>query len=341
MPTLAEVVENQFWLPLALDYKGGAMRFGRISREALAREPFLDARMKGATEATAEFRSGDIFDALARTPPPPAPALIHHTSFCCSTLLARALDAPGVVLSLKEPNILMDVANAIRVEEHLKRDSKKAAGIVEGVLRLLARPAPGEKKVVIKLTNAASSLVHLTNAKSLLVYGGLKDYLVSILKKSEEGRSFVRTQYNIFSLDSGGLSRIPQRQAMTFTDLQVAALVWRSQIENFAVALARPSPHMASLDYRRLLEDPAKTLKAAAQHLDLPIPDAMLDKAATSDIFERDSKFSDREYDAQRREADEAALVSRWNPEIELILNWAGPINLGADARLPLARSLV
>ncbi len=343
MPTAADIVKDPTWLPAAFDRGSGTIRFAKLPREALAGESFLDQRMAGAATQWADLPSSAVTEAVAATGKPKPPAFIFHTSFCCSTLIARALDAPGAVLALKEPNILLDIANAARADERWKHDAQAFARLVDAVIALLARPHPGETSVVIKPTNAANSLIHFAvgaGAPVLLLHGGLKDYLISILKKGEEGRAFVRAQFNIFSHDGGGLSAIPQRQAMAFTDLQVAALVWRHQIEAFAATLSTPKTCAASLDYRRLLDDPAEILKAAALHLALALGDERIERAARSDIFAKDAKFTDRDYDAATRGAEEAAFAERWKGELDLILNWAAGLNLGVAAKLPLSRSL-
>lgn len=344
MPDAARIIENAEWLPLAYDRARDVIRFGRIPREALSREAFLDQRMAGSILETADLSLSETAGALDSAAPAPLPAFIFHTSFCCSTLLARALDAPGAVIALKEPNILLDIANALRVDEALRREPKRTARLVRAILRLLARPRAGELRVLVKPTNAANTLLdhaRAAGAPSLLLYGGLRDYLVSILKKGEEGRSFVRQQFNIFALDAGGLSQIPHRQSIALTDLQIAAIVWRHQIEHFARALSAPNgAPVTSLEFRMLLERPADTLKAAARALELPIPEAALEAAAAGGIFAVNAKFEGQPYDAAARDAEETALAERWKTELDLILNWAGSLHLGADATLPLAHAL-
>lgn len=343
MPDLAEILREPDWLPLGIDRARGVIEFGRISRQDAARAAFLDHR---AAAAVAERAAFPIAEAMrAGAPPAPVPAFIFHTSFCCSTLLARALDKEGRVLALKEPNILLDLANALRVDEALKRDAATAGRLVATVFALLARPPRGESRVVLKPTNSANSLIDAAigaGAPTLLLYGPLQDYLVSILKKGEEGRAFVRQQFNIFALDGAGLGAIPQRQALGFTDLQIAALVWRCQIETFARALAiAPRARLAALDYRDLLRDPARALPAVARHLALDIPESDLEKTATSEIFARDSKFDDRSFDAAARDAEERAVLDQWRAPIDLILAWADKLDLGVTAPMPLPRALL
>lgn len=342
MTAPADLVKDPAWLPEGYDAVRDVVRFARIDRAGLVREAFLDERMARSVTARAEAPLTALLP-LTEKPFEP-PRFIFHTAFCCSTLLARALDAPGASLALKEPNILLDIANAARVNEKLKRDPALFMRLCRTVFALLARPHQGNERVVIKPTNTASTLAPQAlaiGAPSLFLYGDLREFLVSLLKKGEEGRSFVRGQYNIYALDGAGLAAIQPRQAMTFTDLQVAGVVWRHQIEQFQRLLAGAKTGAASLDFRFLLADPAKALKATAKHLNLPIADETLDATARGEIFARNSKFADKKYDAAQRDAEETALIEHWKPEIELITRWAGQLNLGVDAKLPLPKALV
>jgi hypothetical protein len=129
---------------------------------------------------------------------------------------------------------------------------------------------------------------------------------------------------------------------MGFTDLQVIALVWRWQQECFAEALrAFPNAQAASLDYRALLADPARALKAASRHLGLAHADAHLDAVAAGEIFAVNSKFEGSAFDVGAREREEAATVERWREELDLIEQWAAPISFGVDIGAGLPRALV
>lgn len=340
MTAVAELIKDPTWLPEAYDAVRDVIRFARIDRAGLVREAFLDPPRMTSVSDRAEAPLAALVSVLDTAPQ--APSFIFHTSFVCSTLLARALDAPGAALALKEPNILLDVANAGRVSDKLRRDPRLYQRLCRTVFALLARPHEGAERAVVKPTNSASVLAAealAAGAPCLFLYGDLTDFLVSILKKGEEGRGFVRRLYNIFSLDGAGLSGIASRQAMSFTDLQVAAVVWRHQVEEFHRLIAS-AKGTASLDFRVLLADPAKTLKAAARHLQLPVADERLEAAARSEIFARNSKFAEVKYDAAQRDAEEAALIERWKPELDLITRWAGQINLGVDVKLPLPKAL-
>lgn len=332
------LASDPLWLPDALDAHRGLIRFARISRDALSAEPFLDQRKNHAVTGWAESRIEEI---APHVPAAPAPSLIFHSAFCGSTLLARALDAPGKVLALKEPNILLDLVNARRVmPAHLSGGRFEQLALI--ILGLLARPHSDAERVIIKPTNTASPLADFTNAKSygaIFLYGGLRDFLISLLKKGEEGRVFVRQQYNIFALDGRGLSAIDARKAMGLTDLQTAALVWRHQIEQFE-RLLKPAVNAKSFDYASMTANPATALRAAARHLSLPLDDADIEKAASGAVFQTNSKFAGQRYDSDKRRAENMAIESRYSAELKLIEEWAAPISLGVEIRLPLSRPL-
>lgn len=83
---------------------------------------------------------------------------IFHVGFCGSTLLARLLDQPGSVLSLKEPQSLADIASQ-RGAILSGGASGSVDPLIDHALECLARArGPGEV-VVIKPTNWVNSLL--------------------------------------------------------------------------------------------------------------------------------------------------------------------------------------
>ena len=339
MAPLTELLKNPEWFPIGLSQDYRTIQFGRVSRDDLAEEAFLDQRMSGSIKAIQEHPVREIV-AQAGEFPAELPVFVFHSAFCCSTLLARAFDAPGRCLSLKEPDVLMGLANALRMQ----KDSAANTELLRVVLGLLARRFKPGESILVKPTNSANRLLaHVLDlgAPVLVLYGDLRSFLVSVIKKGEACKAFIRTQYNIFSLDDGGLAGIPSRQAMTFTDLQVATLVWRHQLETFQRELTqRTGDNIVSLDFRKLLEEPAATLDAVARHLGLPHDRATLDDIARGPVFARNSKFSDRDYDAGQRARDEASLEQQHSDALKQIDEWARSLNLGTDFDLPLARRL-
>lgn len=346
MTTLDALLADPEWFPESLDSGRGLISFARVTADGLRETPFLDKRMNaiiterrmvGLADAMKAWRAGKARKTHM-------PAFIFHSAFCCSTLLARALDAPGTCIALKEPDILMALANSLRIDERLKRDSRAANQLVDFIFELLGRRFASGERVLVKPTNSANNLLpHALRVKAptLIIYGDLRSFLVSVIKKGEPCKAFVRLQYNIFVLDEGGLAAIPHRQAMGLTDLQAAAMVWRHQLELFAGELAQPrAGNPASLDFRVLLDDPAASLAAASKHLGLRHSSAALNETANGPVFRQNSKDSGEDYDSARRDAEEAALDAAHGETLDLIVPWGLDVNLGRALVLPLPRPL-
>lgn len=339
MVPLAELLDDPEWFPAALTDESRTLQFARISREALSQEAFLDQRMAGSVSARQSRPLASIIEHSTDLPSAP-PAFIFHSAFCCSTLLARALDVPGRCIALKEPDVLMGLANVLRTGS----DTVNNDALLKVIFGLLARRFDRTETVVVKPTNSANNLLpHAIqlDARVLILYGDLRSFLVSVLKKGEACKAFVRTQYNIFGLDPGGLASIPSRQAMTFTDLQVAALVWRHQMELFQQTVAASNRNrVATLDFRTLIDDPAATLIAVAGHLGLPHDQHTLEEIANGPVFSRNSKFADQAYDSEQRASDAHAIEQQYGEALEHIDEWALALNLGTPISLPLGNRL-
>lgn len=344
MTNLADILADPGWFPEAMDTGRDAIRFARVTRDGLAKTPFLDQRMAPIITDRRDVR---LSDALAAWEDDKArkglmPAFLFHSAFCCSTLLAKALDAPGTCLALKEPDILMQLANALRVDDALKRDPARAKRLNTFIFGLLGRQFAKGERVLVKPTNSANNLidpVREAEAPTLLLYGDLRSFLISVIKKGEPCKGFMRLQYNIFSLDPGGLGGIPHRQAMGFTDLQVAALVWRHQMEAFAGALEHDRA-LASLDFTALLDQPEAVLAAVSRHLKLRHGSDRIAAAASGPVFRENSKDAGEAYDPERRERDAAALEAAHAETLDLIEPWAQNLTLSRAASLPLPRPL-
>ncbi len=324
--------------PSSYDAGRACFELRRADRVALSAAPFLDQRFTAARPVVGRLPLAGL---LAPEPPTP-PLYVFHTAFCCSTLLCRCLDHPGLCLTLKDSGLVMDLANALRTAGDPAGARRAREALIQGV-RLLARPhSPGER-VLIKPPNAAAVahgplLEAAPGSRAVLLFSSLRSFMVSILKKGEQGRAFVRTLYNIFTLDGTGLAAIPSRQAMTFTDMQVMALVWRHQMESYAGLLERYGrARLTVLDCERLLDDPAATLKLLRGRLVLDLPDAAIDATVAGEVLRRNAKFEGSDYDARARREEAAEVEAAWAADLDRIVGWAGNVVLDRPLRGDLA----
>ncbi len=339
---LDDIVADPTWLPHRLDLGRRTITFGRFDRDTLSKTTFLDNRIDGTVSAWTEAPIDALLD--AKIPARPAPAFLLHTSYCCSTLMMRALDVPGRTLALREPEIIMGLSNAYRMagDQNALNLAERLRGVI---LNLLARPHLENERVLIKPTNAANNLAPILSTHGvpiLFLYGDLRGFLASVIKKGESCRTIVRQIYRVFAMDKIGVSVIPQRDALALTDLQIAALSWRHQIEMFNALLLNPdSAHLRSLNFQTLLNRPAETLQAASDHLKLNIDVETLNTTANGPVFQTDSKEEGRRYDATQRAREEAALMEQNSEVLDLIEQWARKISLGGDAPANLPKPLI
>lgn len=335
------ILEDPTWFPIGFDLNANTLTLLKTSRELLSRSAFLDQRF---FPAEPQVQTLDLNAAL-QSPPTSQPInWVFHTAFCCSTLMARALDRPGQSLSLKEPDILMQLANARRMAGQHGTPAIKLAALESLVLALLGRRFEPGEAIVIKPTNPANPLIDLAIARSepcLFMVSPLEDFLISVIKKGEACRSFIRTLFNIFTLDPYGVSQIPQRQALTFTDLQITALVWIHQVQFMSGAAQRSSAMLRAMDGTKLPANPEPYLKAASDHFGLGWKSDDAKSQAESEIFARNSKFDDQSYDASIRRSEASAIKETYAESIDLTLRWAKSVNLGGNVQMLPAPALV
>jgi hypothetical protein len=167
-PPVRDVALDPEWLPHAFERGGLDLISVLVPRSARSELLFLsDGHFKG------EYRKA-TFPAVAVASEAAAAGeaplhFIFHTSFCCSTLLAKALEVPGVSEILMEPNVLVDIA-----ERPIQEDPEGNAEL-RLALRLLERPLEPGEKLIIKPSNFANRLLETvlalrTKSRAVLLY---------------------------------------------------------------------------------------------------------------------------------------------------------------------------
>lgn len=339
----SDIIADARWLPHRLDMAKRTVTFGRFERAALSDVSFLDYRIEDSAQSWAEVTIDELLaaDCLDTSK---KPVFLFHTSYCCSTLLARALDQPGQVLALKEPEIIMGLSNAYRMAQN-RSERETADKLRDVLLALIARPHIGDERVVVKPTNAANNITPIITGLKIpviLLYGDLRGFLASVIKKGDPCKTIIRQIYRVYAMDNMGVSAIPQRDALALTDLQIAALVWRHQVELFNAILHDPARASArSLDFRTLLNKPAETLAASSDHLKLGFDADHCNAVANGDLFRKDAKDTNLTYDAARRANEERALMDQHADALDLIENWAFRLSLWKTVTRRLPNSVV
>lgn len=307
----------------------GQAGFVSTDRACLSAEPFLDHRWRAPDSA-------DQTMPLAALPPPaetPRLSFIWHTSFCASTLLAACLDTPGRCLALKEPRALVILAA-------LKRNGGLGPGasLARSVFGLMARRFEADEQILIKPSNGANALIPeaaaLTQGRMLLLYSDCESFVLSMARQGRSGFAYVRERFASLAADGHPVSSWPAGQLLRLTDLELAALVWRMEMDLLHAAALGLGDRARSLDCRLLLDDPGAILPMVDDFLGLGVGRERLDAVARGPLLQRDAKHPGQAFDAVARAEERARLRALIGPDLtEVMLSMDAAF--GPPPRLP------
>jgi hypothetical protein len=314
----ASVVADPEWLPARWNWQASQLQFVHLPRSGHSEVTFLD------DEYLSQLRLPSVrlavSDVVAANPPSAsAPHYIFHSAFCCSTLLARALDLPGTAMALREPQVLGDLASAARVGA-LKPDLVKLA------IGLLARPFGEGERVVIKPSNSvnllATAMLELNpGSNAIFLYAPLPRFLRSVAGKGLWGRIWVRKLFATLSKDTGFDFGFGADGLLELTDLQLAAVAWLMHHAQAAALIARIPGRVRVLDSETFLARRSETLFAAANHFGLAMTTAQAEKIAAGSAFATHSKEIGRSFDPEQA-LQPIAGVPVIDEEIEMVRTW-------------------
>jgi len=340
-PTPEALAADVAWLPHRVVPASGQAQFVRLTREDHRRVTFLTDEYIGTEPPRVAQPIAAVVPAAAAAPRGRA-QFIFHSAFCCSTLLARAVDVEGHAMGLKEPVALLDLAESLLAT----RDLPRLRAPLAATLDLLARPfGPGET-VVVKPTNIVNALIEpilslRPEAKALLLYSPLPDFLRSVARKGLFGRIWARRAYASLSRAPGFDPGYSAAERWEHTDLQVAALGWLQQQALFARLVRTQPARVRTLDTPSLLGDPAATMTALDALFGLGIPAETLGTIAAGPIFSRNSKRHAEPFDANRRAAEHEQAASAYGEEIDKVVAWAGAVAAHLGVPMTLAGGLL
>ena len=328
MPSVNEIVDNPSWYCHAINLDAGRLGFVKTNKSALSETTFLDTRFDVSKLESASLSIQECVNYIDGKESP-APKYIFHTAFCCSTLLARCLDLPDSNVSIKEPAVLMALANYKRTGHKTLVNTNEAKAIYGLVNHLLFRPFGENESVVVKPTNTVNNIIcqlmdtH-AESKALLLHSDLKSFLISLLKKGEEGRGFARQLFNIFFMDSAETQLLQQNQLMRMTDIQVAAITWHLQLENYFDAFAEfNADKVTSLHCDRLLDNSNDILTKVVSNLNLPTLEQNIDQMLEHAPLQKNSKTPGKAFTAQDRKLEHSEAASLYADSLNTIIPWA------------------
>jgi hypothetical protein len=327
-----ELAYNPDYLAYRFDFATENVEFlpitrGDIRRVSALKHTFIDPDRKLVHVPLAKLAP------LLESPDPSlserAPRFIFHTAFCTSTFLSRMLDVEGVSISLREPQILLDAANARRLQWQSRTTALNYRQFPKLALSLLQKHAATTEKLIIKPANSVNNIVpkllQLTRpARSLMLYTDARNFLLSTLRKGEGGRQIVRSMFDLLRCDFPHLEKLRLTDTIHMTDLKIILTLWRLQIEQAKRILHECASDdlMASVYGERLVDDTAGVLHAANHFLDLGIPPDTLAAITASDERFRDAKDSEQRFSAEKRAATYQALEDFYGADLDHGMQW-------------------
>lgn len=317
--SLQDLLENPEWRLCALDPERSEAVFTQVSRQEIdewnfADQAFLkqDAGRKYVSVAMADLQAG-----MGQAAERPPVHYLFHTSLCGSTLLSRGLNSPGTTLSVREPNSLLQLAQFKRENASMIPTWEPWVPLIDTVVSLLAKPFQQGEKVIIKPSNSMNNLqcdlLSLESAgASLMLYSGLREFLVSNLKKQEH---FARYCSNLWAMLRADFSNEPDLPVPA-TDVQRAALCWALQLR--AATQLPPSLHknMRLLNSRIWFTQAEPVLSACRTLFELSAS-----PGNTQPVLSEHSKYGG-EYSALKKDAEDAEVLTRYGDDIEAAETW-------------------
>jgi hypothetical protein len=273
----------------------------------------------------------------------PATGIIWHTAFCCSTLLAKALDWPGSNLSLCEPQILVDIARARRSKS---LSESGVSAVAQITFELLSRPFARGESVIVKPSPAANSLLLDTASESagpmLFLFSDCKSFLISVARLGEDGRGYVRRLFLALLADGHMQAQWPTAKLLFMSDLELAAIVWHMQMAEFLRNWPKlPPGRAASLDCDAFLASPEETLTRLNRFFSLGIGETPLQERGAGPIFRRNAKTGEEDWGAGRRHDEHARIAQEMANDLKRIVAESYDICSATPRGIPLPNPLM
>jgi hypothetical protein len=316
--TLQTILADPHWLCIGFQRERRELHFAYCDDARLDEAPFLDAPW-------IDFDSRRAFplDAVAaRLPPPdarPAPRFILHTSFCCSTLMARCLDVRGQVRVLRELTAFNGLART-RARDDL--DEPAWEHLIDSIGWLASRAFEAANVTVNKPSNVMLGVAPMLlgahpRARAIAMFSDLPAYLVSCAKKGRGARPQLLAMLGATDPASRFASRFGLTPA-TLGPLELGAFAWHLHMD-----LLRALDDVAVLDAGRFLSHPFAAVRAAQSRLGIEV-----DAQATRDRVEREMRRNAKQtaaaYDPARRAVEARLVQEQFRSPIEAALDWSG-----------------
>jgi hypothetical protein len=327
-----DVVNNPDFMLYRMDIDQAELHFLEVTQETYRRSTYLDNRIQHTQERLVALSIDEVIRAFEHVPAIRAPIhFLFHTSFCCSTLLARALESPGHTLVLREPWIFFQMSSIKARMESAGEWQRQGPALIDLMLTLLNKKYEPDEHIVIKPSNLANNIIdevltNLPDSRGILLYSNLKEFLISNLKKDDETKKKIPR----LATEAASLIRydesFPEIVPAQLPHLRAAAVFWHAQMLHFMGLLVRWPERLRTLQSQLLLEKPAEELRAVADWLRLILPGDHFNHVINGNTWSSHAKDPRYKYGVEFRQNENRAIIENFGADIEDALSWASPL---------------
>ncbi|MFT6033104.1 MAG: hypothetical protein ACI854_001637 [Arenicella sp.] len=331
MTDVKQLIDDPSWLAYKLDFATEAIEFLSLDKADLSEATWLTRDALGASARSVSVSLVEVLRVINSQPTVTRkpPCFIFHTAYCASTFLSRCLAVKGISVSLREPQILLDAANAKRLQWRSQTSSMDFRHFPALALRLLQKHAEPHERLIIKPVNSVNNIIaellHASgSSNSLMLYTDARNFLLSTLKKGEEAKQRQRAMFDLLRCDFPHLSNLGLSDAIHMSDLKVSLTLWRLQLEQAEQALGHFSSKgvIRSLHAETLINQPSKGLEAVNNFLELGFSSELINDIVLSDLSTHDAKSLGNSFSTDKREASYRKVEDFYGADLENGYKW-------------------
>jgi hypothetical protein len=345
-----DVAIDPNFLAYKFDFDSECVEFIPISNQQLREVSFLRRNVFADNLQTVMVPIAELMELVTKSKNllvDHAPSFIFHTAFCSSTFMSRCLDIQGKTVCLREPQILLDAANAKRLNWRSRDGKTDYRHLIKLSLALLLKHRQerdgSASRLIIKPINSVNNIVpeileSSPQSRALMMYTDIRNFMLSTLNKREAGTRTVRAMFDLVRCDFPHLAKLSISNAVHMTDLKMILTLWRLQIQQAAGVMQHMEgkKSIASLHAETLIENPAISLQSANRFLQLNLSEGQIKEVVQSDGMYRDAKDQTQRFSVAGRLQKYQVIEEYFGEDIENALKWMRRSNpaVSLDPRL-------
>lgn len=332
MSIFEQVINNPNYLAYKFNFNNESIEFIPIDDKQIRRVSFLRQKAIGLEKKFVSIPLSDFVELISTQQNPLVenpPCFIFHTGFCASTFLSRCLDVPGQTISLREPQLLSDSANAKRIKWKSNTTNFDYRDLVKLAILLLQKHAQENERLIIKPINSVNNIIPeilevCSSSKAVMLHTDVRGFLLSSLKKGEAGKQTTRSMFDLIRCDFPHLDNLSLSNVIHMSDIKIILTLWRLQIEQAESVLKKYSNKkmMVSIYGETIISNPSGTLNAVNVFLDLGFSTDKINEIINSDSLNVDAKDINQKFSVQQRNALLSQVEEFYGVDISNGINW-------------------